>query len=76
MSEKKKVDHTNIFDSWLAQDVFVSDILEKIANDWKRANRMEFNRENFEEFVFEDLPCWIENGLQGFLDEEFGEEDE
>lgn len=48
MSEKKKVDHTNIFDSWLAQDVFVSDILEKIANDWKRANRMEFNRENFE----------------------------
>lgn len=58
MSEKKKVDHTNIFDSWLAQDVFVSDILEKIANDWKRANRMEFNRENFEEFVFEDLPCW------------------
>lgn len=63
MSEKKKVDHTNIFDSWLAQYVFVSDILEKIANDWKRANRMEFNRENFEEFVFEDLPCWRIAGI-------------
>lgn len=73
---ERKVDHTNIFDSWLAQDVFVADILEKIANDWKRANRMEFNRENFEDFIFEDLPCWLENGLQEFLDEEFGEEEE
>ncbi len=75
MSERK-VDHTNIFDSWLAQDVFVSDILEKIANDWKKANRMEFNRENFEDFIFDDFPCWLENGLQEFLDEEFGEEEE
>lgn len=74
--EQKKVDHTNIFDSWLAQDVFVADILEKIANDWKKANRMEFNRENFQDFVFDDLPCWLENGLQEFLDEEFGEEED
>ena len=76
MSEKRKVDHTNIFDSWLAQDVFVSGILERIANDWKKARRIEFNRENFEEFVFDDLPCWIENGLQEFLDAEFGEEED
>lgn len=75
MSEKK-VDHTNIFESWLAQDVFVSDILEKIADDWKRANRVEFNRENFEEFVFEEFPCWMESGLLEFLEEEFGEEDD
>ena len=74
--EQKKVDHTNIFDSWLAQDVFVADILEKIANDWKKANRMEFNRENFQDFIFDDLPCWLENGLQEFLDEEFGEEED
>lgn len=73
---EKKVDHTNVFDSWLAQDIFVADILEKIANDWKRANRMEFNRENFEDFILEDLPCWLENGLQEFLNDEFGEEDE
>ena len=74
--EQKKVDHTNIFDSWLAQDLFVADILERIANDWKKANRMEFNRENFQDFIFDDLPCWLENGLQEFLDEEFGEEED
>lgn len=74
--EQKKVDHTNIFDSWLAQDVFVADILERIANDWKKAKRMEFDRENFTDFVCVDLPCWLENGLQEFLDEEFGEEED
>lgn len=76
MSEKRKVDHTNIFDSWLAQDVFVSGILERIANDWKKARRIEFNRENFEEFIFDEFTCWLENGLQEFLDTEFGEEED
>ena len=76
MSEKK-VDHTNIFESWVAQDVFVADILEKIATDWKRVKikHSEFNRENLEEFLYEEFPCWIECGLQDFLDDEFGEED-
>ena len=73
---KRIVDHTNIFESFIAQDVFVLDVLEKIANDWKKARRIEFNRENFTDFVYDDLPCWLENGLQDFLDEEFGESED
>lgn len=69
----KKVDHTNVFESFLAQDIFIFDILEKIANDWKKARRMEFNRENFEDFVLDDFPCWLENGMYEFLEAEFGE---
>ena len=73
MTEIKKPNHQNIFDSNIAQDLFVLDILEKIAHDWVRAYGVKtFNRENFEEFVANDLMQWIELGLGKFCDEEFG----
>ena len=34
--ENKTVDHTNIFESYLAQDIFIMGIIEKVVNDWKR----------------------------------------
>ena len=71
---EKKVDHTNVFESYIAQDIFVLDVLEKIANDWKRSHLAEdFNRDNFELFVFDELPQWFEMGLNDFLNEEFEE---
>ena len=73
----KKIDHTNIFESFIAQDIFVFDILDKIATDWKKANRIEFNRENFEDFILDEFHCWLENELYTYLEDEFGEvEDE
>ena len=73
MTEIKKPNHNNIFDSHIAQDLFVLDILEKIAHDWLRAYGVKtFNRENFEEFVANDFMQWIEFGLEEFCDEEFG----
>ena len=73
MTEIKKPNHQNIFDSHIAQDLFVLDILEKIAHDWVRAYGVKtFNRENFEEFVTDDFMQWIELELKEFCDEEFG----
>ena len=73
MTEIKKPNHQNIFDSHIAQDLFVLDIFEKIAHDWLRAYGVKtFNRENFEEFVANDFMQWIEFGLGKFCDEEFG----
>ena len=76
MEENKKVNHQNIFESFLAHDIFVLDILEKIAYDWKTSRRKQtFNRENFEEFVTDDFMCWIELELKEFCDDEFGFDD-
>ena len=73
MTEIKKPNHQNIFDNNITQDLFVLDILEKIAHDWVRAYGVKtFNRENFEEFVANDFVQWIELGLGGFCDEKFG----
>ena len=73
MAEIKKPNHQNIFDSHIAQDLFVLDIFEKIAHDWVRAYGVKtFNRENFEEFVANEFTQWIELGLGEFCDEEFG----
>lgn len=64
----------NIFENYMAQDVFILDILEKIAEDWKQShNKDSFNRDNFEEFVLVDLPAWFETALDDFNEEEFGE---
>ena len=72
MTEIKNLNHQNIFDSCIAQDLFVLDILEKIAYDWKRAYGVKtFNRENFEEFVANDFMQWIELALGEFCDKEF-----
>ena len=72
MTESKKPNHQNIFESYIAQDIFVLDIFEKIANDWKTTDRAgTFNRENFEEFIANDFMQWIELGLGEFCDEEF-----
>lgn len=73
MTEIKKPNHQNIFESFIAQDIFVLDIFEKIANDWKISHRKQtFNRENFEEFIANDFMQWIELELEEFCDEEFG----
>ena len=72
MTEIKKTNHHNIFDSHTTQDLFVLDILEKIAYDWKRAYGVQtFNRENFEEFIANEFTQWIELELGEFCDEEF-----
>ena len=72
MTEIKKPNRHNIFDSHTTQDIFVLDILEKIAYDWKRAYGVKtYNRENFEEFVANDFMRWIELGLGEFCEEEF-----
>lgn len=64
----------NIFENYIAQDVFILAILEKIAEDWKQShNKDSFNRDNFEEFVLVDLPAWFETALDDFNEEEFGE---
>lgn len=73
---KNKVNHNNIFESYIAQDLFILDIIDKIASDWKEAGRQEFTRDNFEDFIFEEFSGWMELGLQEYLEEEFGEEDE
>lgn len=73
MTETKNPNHQNIFDSYIAKDIFMLDIFEKIAYDWKRSYRVKtFNRENFEEFVANDFMQWIELELEEFCDEEFG----
>ena len=69
---KNKVNHNNIFESYIAQDLFILDIIDKIASDWKEANRQEFTRDNFEDFIFEEFSNWMELGLQEYLEEEFG----
>ena len=72
MTEIKKPNRQNIFESDIIQDLFVLDILEKIAYDWKRAYGVKtYNRENFEEFVTNDFMQQIEFALESFCDEEF-----
>ena len=72
MTEIKKPNRQNIFESDSIQDLFVLDILEKIAYDWKRAYGVKtFNRENFEEFVTNEFMQRIEFELESFCDEEF-----
>ena len=72
MAEIKKPNRQNIFESDIIQDLFVLDILEKIAYDWKRAYGVKtYNRENFEEFVTNDFMQQIEFALESFCDEEF-----
>lgn len=73
---KYKVNHNNIFESYIAQDLFILDIIDRIASDWKEANRQEFTRENLEYYVFEEFFNLMELGLQEYLEEEFDEEDE
>lgn len=72
MTEIKKPNRQNIFESDITQDLFVLDIFEKIAHDWKRAYGVKiYNRENFEEFITNDFMEWIELRLGEFCDEEF-----
>lgn len=66
----------NLFENSLVLDVFVLDVLEKVANDWKNSCHKEsYNRDEFEQFVVNELPMWFTENLEDFLEEEFGEED-
>ena len=75
--ENKTVDNNNIFESYLARDIFIMDIIEKVVRDWKRAKRKQstFNRENLEDFFFDEFQQWIELGVEEWCDEEFGLEE-
>lgn len=76
MSEPKKVNHNNIFESYIASECFLLDILERISYDWKNSRRANtFNRETFEEFVINDFIVSLEVELDEFCDEEFGTEE-
>lgn len=67
----------NLFENSLVLDVFVLDVLEKIANDWKNSCHKEsYTRDEFEQFVINELPIWFMDNLEDFLNEEFGEEDD
>lgn len=74
---KKEVDHTNIFESYIGQDVFIMDIIEKVVCDWKRAERKKdtLNRDNLEDFFFDEFQQWLELGLQEWCDEEWKDEE-
>ena len=64
MTEKREVDHTNVFESYIAKEVFMMDVIEKIVNDWRRSER---------QFIHE----WIGYSVETWLDEEFeNDEDE
>lgn len=75
--ENKTVYHHTIFESYLAQDIFIMDIIEKVVNDWKQTKRKEgtLNRENLEDFFFDEFQQWLELGLQEWCDEEWGLEE-
>lgn len=75
--ENKTTDHTNIFESYLERDIFIMDIIEKVVNDWKLTKWKEgtFNRENLEDFFFDDFQQWVELGVQEWCDEEWGKEE-
>lgn len=66
----------NVFKDHMVRDVFLLDVLEKIAYDWKESDQETYTRDNFEEFVDFDLQVWFLDVLDDFLDEEFGEEDD
>lgn len=75
--ENKTVDNNNIFENYLERDIFIMDIIEKVVSDWKRAKRKQstFNRENLEDFFFDEFQQWIELGVEEWCDEEFGLEE-
>lgn len=77
MSNVKSVNHNNVFESYLAQDVFMMDVIEKIIHDWKTANRKmpEFNRENLEDFFFDEFHQWVEMSMTEWCDEEWEDEE-
>lgn len=67
----------NAFESYVAQDLFIYDIYEKLASDWKEAQREPFTRENFKNFVMgEFAEEWVVGPLDEWLDDEFSEEDD
>lgn len=81
MAEKRAVDHTNVFESYLAQDVFMLDIIEKVVHDWKNSPRKgELTRDRLEDFFYDEFQQWIGCNLEDYLNEEFeddyGDEEE
>ena len=73
MAEKRAVDHTNVFESYLAQEVFMMDIIDKIVDDWKRTDRKSNpTREELEDCFYDTfIHEWIGYSVENWLDEEF-----
>jgi hypothetical protein len=68
----------NIFRSFLADDLFRYDVLEKIANDYKenmKYRNKKVTREDMEDALYEVVEN-ISHEIEYFLDEEFEEEDD
>jgi hypothetical protein len=78
MAEKRAVDHTNVFESYLAKEVFMMDIIDKVVDDWKRTDRKSNpTREELEDFFYDTfIHEWIGYSVETWLDEEFESEDE
>ena len=79
MAEKREVDHTNVFESYIAKEVFMMDVIEKIVNDWRRSERQSNpTREELEDFFYDEfIHEWIGYSVETWLDEEFeNDEDE
>ena len=78
MADKREVDHTNVFESYIAQEVFMMDVIEKIVNDWRRSERKSNpTREELEDFFYDEfIHEWIGYSVETWLDEEFENEDE
>ena len=74
----KAWENNNIFRSYVADDVFRYDVLEKIADDYKahmKDKNKKVTRENMEEAISEMIDN-ITSTIDWFLDEEFEEDEE
>lgn len=78
MVEKREVDYTNVFESYIAQEVFMMDVIEKIVNDWKRSSRKSNpTRKELEDFFYDEFTNeWIGYSVETWLDEEFENDDD
>ena len=76
MAQMELWEKNNIFRSYLADDIFRYDVLERITNDFRadmKHRNKEVTRENLEEALYEMVEN-ISNNIEWFLDEEFEEE--
>lgn len=78
MAQMAKWEQNNIFRSWLAEDVFRSDVLDRITDDYKTCAEhkgKKVTREELEDVLVEMVEN-IMNGIDWFLDEEFEDEED
>ena len=63
---------TNIFNSWIDRDIFVGNIIEKVALDWINSpNKRDISKDGLRDFFYEEFQEWICMWLEDWLNEEF-----